>query len=187
MFLSLTAPPISAEFRNVLQTRCNAAAPRPNGIRNIVWKRCPCLQEIPYSIVKRVGISQKMPQSWQCTIVRPFDEKGCTHDPAHFRPISLSNYDRKIFFVLPGNVIQKHMTKKLLFRLFLYPKGFSYQVFLDSWNTQHSWQKPSEVHDKIKDQYVSPGSTSETLSAVYDTPSSFLQSNITNSKSLFFR
>ena len=123
MFLSSTAPPTFAEFKNVLQTRRNAAAPGPNGIPNIVWKRCPCLQEILYSIVKRVWTSQKIPQSWQCAIVRLFHKKGCTDDPANFRPISLSNCDGKIFFALLGKVIQNHMTKNSFFD-YRIQKGF---------------------------------------------------------------
>ena len=73
--------------------------------------------------MKRLLTSQKIPQSWQRAIVRLFRKKGCTDDPANFRPISLSNCDGKIFFALLGKVIQNHMTKKLLFRL-SYPKGF---------------------------------------------------------------
>ncbi len=121
-FLSLTPPPFS-DFKNILQSRRNSAAPGPNGIPNIVWKRCQCLQDCLYSIVKRVWISQKIPSSWQCAVVRLFHKRECTDDPANFRPISLSNCDGKIFFALIGKAIQEHMIKNSFFD-YRIQKGF---------------------------------------------------------------
>lgn len=108
-------PPSFADFTTVLRSRRNSAAPGPNGIPNAIWKRCKCLQEILYSIIRRIWKSGKIPPSWQCATIRLFHKKGATDDPANFRPISLSNSDGKIFFALVSKAISQHMIRNNYF------------------------------------------------------------------------
>ena len=95
-----SAPPSFDDYKKVLLSRRNSSAPGPNGIPNTVWKRCQCLHQPLYSIVRRVWSSTNIPASWQCAMIRLFHKSGSTNDPSNFRPIALSNCEGKVFFSL---------------------------------------------------------------------------------------
>ena len=46
--------PRSLIFSAVLRSRRNSSAPGPNGIPNVIWKRCPSLQKRLYSVILMV-------------------------------------------------------------------------------------------------------------------------------------
>ena len=118
-----SAPPTFDEYKKVLLSRRNSSAPGPNGIPNTVWKRCQCLHQLFYSIIRRVWTSTNIPPSWQCATIRLFHKSGPTSDPSNFRPIALSNCEGKVFFSLVSKAIMRHMLRNSYFDKRL-QKGF---------------------------------------------------------------
>ena len=118
-----SAPPSFDDYKKVLLSRRNSSAPGPNGIPNTVWKRCQCLHQPLYSIIRRVWSSTNIPASWQCATIRLFHKSGSTNDPSNFRPIALSNCEGKVFFSLVSKAVLRHMLRNSFFDKRL-QKGF---------------------------------------------------------------
>ena len=110
-------------FEAVLQSRRNSSAPGPNGISNVIWKRCPTLQRRLFSVITRVWTTCCIPPSWQRATIRLIHKYGPATEPSNFRPIALTNCDGKIFFALVGKAIREHMIRNSFFDLRL-QKGF---------------------------------------------------------------
>ena len=112
-FTTSTRPPSFADFSAVLRSRRNSSAPGPNGIPNVIWKRCPSLQKRLYSVILRVWNTCQIPPSWQHAAIRLIHKSGSASDPANFRPIALTNCDGKIFFCTSCKFYPKAYDKKL--------------------------------------------------------------------------
>ena len=90
----------------------------PNGIPYLVWKRCPTLSRMLYTIICRAWSSTDIPLSWQRAIIILIPKSDNLRDPSLFRPIALANSDGKIFFSL----LSKHLTAYFLANNFLSTK-----------------------------------------------------------------
>ena len=93
-FTVKTSPPSFESFEAVLRSRRNSSAPGPNGISNVIWKRCPTLQRRLFSVITRVWTTCCIPPSWQRA---PFDI-FTSLVKLHSHPIALTKCDGKIFF-----------------------------------------------------------------------------------------
>ena len=122
-FTVKTSPPSFESFEAVLRSRRNSSAPGPNGISNVIWKRCPTLQRRLFSVITRVWTTCCIPPSWQRATIRLLHKSGPATEPSNFRPIALTNCDGKIFFALVGKAIREHMIRNSFFDLRL-QKGF---------------------------------------------------------------
>ena len=103
-------PPSWSEFRAVLKRCRNGSAPGPNRIPYVVWKFCPSLHPVLYTIIRRVWIDAAVPSSWQRASIILLAKSNITDDPTKFRPIALANTDGKIFFSLLARRITNHMS-----------------------------------------------------------------------------
>ena len=92
--------PSFKEFSLVLRKCKNSPSPGPNGIPHLVWKCCPSLARMLYTLVCRVWSSGKVPSSWQQAIITVIPKSDVLNDPSQFRPIALSYCDGKVFFTL---------------------------------------------------------------------------------------
>ncbi|XP_065196762.1 uncharacterized protein LOC135828238 [Sycon ciliatum] len=101
--------PTWTEFQNVLKKCRNTSAPGPDKIPYIVWKLCPSLQSILFTIFGRVWESKIIPRQWQVACITLLAKGEVSDDPSKFRPIALANTSGKIFFTLVAKRLLKHM------------------------------------------------------------------------------
>ena len=91
-------PPSKKEITDVLRLKRNGAAPGPNGISYIPYKRCPALVPILQQIFEKVWKDKEIPASWASASIILLSKSQQTSNPADFRPIALTNTIGKIFF-----------------------------------------------------------------------------------------
>ena len=83
-----------------------------------MWKRCPTLSRMLYTIVCRAWSSTDIPLFWQQAIIIVIPKSDNLGDPSLFRPIALANSDGKIFFSL----LSKRLTTYVLANNFVSTK-----------------------------------------------------------------
>ena len=91
-------PPSQAEIMTVLRLKRNGAAPGPNGISYVPYKKCPAVWPFMHKIFSKVWETRDVPSSWAFASILLLPKSDKTSDPAEFRPIALTNTMGKIFF-----------------------------------------------------------------------------------------
>ena len=91
-------PPSPREIMEVLKLKRNGAAPGPNGISYIPYKRCPALLSTLHAIFAKVWKTRDVPASWSSAAIILLAKSQKTSEPGEFRPIALTNTIGKIFF-----------------------------------------------------------------------------------------
>lgn len=106
-------PPALAQFRSVLNKKKNGAAPGPDGVPYVVYKRCRFLAEKLHLIVLRAWSDPEMPRAWQIArlIAIPKPTTVDTTNPAEFRPIAIGSTAGKVFTSLMSVKLVDYMVR----------------------------------------------------------------------------
>ena len=102
-------PPTKQEIAEVLRLKRNCAAPGPNGISYVPYKRCPALIPTLQGIFSKVWKSKDVPPNWASASVLLLSKSEQTSNPAEFRPIALTNTIGKIFFSIFSKRLESFM------------------------------------------------------------------------------
>ena len=88
-------PPTEEEIRLSLRKKRNGAAPGPNGIPYVVYKKVPVLLQHLIMILQEMWPNFKLPQS-KYGITGLIYKSGATDSVCNYRPITMTNTDGKI-------------------------------------------------------------------------------------------
>ncbi|XP_072178554.1 uncharacterized protein [Diadema setosum] len=104
-------PPSFHELQDILKKTRNASAPGQNGIPYKMYKRCPRLLRLLWSLMQVVWRTKKIPVIWRVAEGVYIPKSGSANERtiSDFRPISLLNVEAKLFFAIPAKRIEKYM------------------------------------------------------------------------------
>jgi len=103
------ACPSLEEIKGVVKLKRNSAAPGPDGIGYLPYKKCPCLAPVLFKIFKKVWETKDTPPEWAAASIQLLPKTANLHDPAEFRPIALTNTIGKIFFGVFAKRLEAYM------------------------------------------------------------------------------
>ena len=90
-----TNPPTTEEIITSLSRERNAAAPGPNGIPYLLYKKIPFLQHHLIQILQEMWPNFELPQS-RCGITGLIYKSGSNEEVSNYRPVTMTNTDGKI-------------------------------------------------------------------------------------------
>ena len=93
----------------VLRLKRNGAAPGPNGISYLPYKRCPALWPYLHTIFSKIWKTNDVPKGWASASIILLPKSDKTADPAEFRPIALTNTIGKVFFSVFSKRLERFM------------------------------------------------------------------------------
>jgi len=101
--------PTQEEIMQVLRLKRNGAAPGPNGISYLPYKRCPALWPYLHTIFSKIWKTNDVPKGWASASIILLPKSDKTADPAEFRPIALTNTIGKVFFSVFSKRLERFM------------------------------------------------------------------------------
>ena len=102
--------PTFSEVQVVVRKARSSSAPGPNGIPYKVYKMCPNLLRILWSLLRVIWRKEKVPDCWRQAegIFTPTEKDS--KDISQFRTISLLNVEGKIFFAILAKRLTSYIT-----------------------------------------------------------------------------
>jgi len=83
--------PTQEEIMQVLRLKRNGAAPGPNGISYLPYKRCPALWPYLHTIFSKIWKTNDVPKGWASASIILLPKSDKTADPAEFRLIAFKH------------------------------------------------------------------------------------------------
>lgn len=109
---SIHHPPKFSEVRQIIRCVRSTSAPGPNRILYKLYKNCPKLLKLLWSILRMVWMKQIIPSVWQRAFAFFIPmEQNRTSRIGQFRRIALLNVKGKIFFAVMVRRMPIHLTE----------------------------------------------------------------------------
>jgi len=111
------------EFSRICRKKSNGSAPGPNGIPYLLYKCCPKVRKVLWSLLNRVWMEKCIPTEFQVGRVRLLPKSTDTSHPKLMRPISILNSEGRLFWT----VFQLRMSRYMISNKYIQPhvqKGF---------------------------------------------------------------
>ena len=104
------SPPKLCEIKRVVWRARSASAPGPNGIPYKLYKNCPSVLKLLWTLMKTAWTKQTIPSQWQRAVAVFIPKEQNSKTIEQFRSIALLNVEGKIFF----SVMARRMTSYLM-------------------------------------------------------------------------
>ena len=115
-------PPTTEEINSALRKKRNGAAPGPNGIPYLVYKKVPVLLHHLTLILQEMWPNYGLPQSG-CGVTNLIYKTGPVDDVSSYRPITMTNTDGKILLSILAARALSYMKNNNYFDISI-QKGF---------------------------------------------------------------
>ncbi|KAJ8376434.1 hypothetical protein SKAU_G00070140 [Synaphobranchus kaupii] len=93
-----TSPPKLSEIRQVIQQARSASAPGPNGIPYKLYKNCPRVLKLLWTLMRTAWTKLIIPSEWRRAVAVFIPKEQNSKTIGQFRSIALLNVEGKIFF-----------------------------------------------------------------------------------------
>lgn len=110
------SPPKIEEIEYQIKKKSSKAAPGPDGIPYIVYKKCPSVRKHLVKIYNKIWSRKEIPVAFGEAAFVLIPKKDVVTNPKDTRPIALTNTISKIFFSLLQFKISNFMIKNSYFR-----------------------------------------------------------------------
>ncbi len=105
------SPPKFSEVRQVIQRARSASAPGPNGIQYKLYKSCPGVLKLLWTLMRITWTKQTIPSEWQRAVAVYIPKQQDAKTIEQFRSIALLNVEGKMFFSVMNNFIDTSWQK----------------------------------------------------------------------------
>ena len=116
------SPPTADEIKSALRKKRNGAAPGPNGLPYLVYKKVPVLLHHLTLILQEMWPNYGVPQ-FGCGVTSLIYKNGPTDDVSSYRPITVTNTDGKILLSILATRALSYMKNNSYFDISI-QKGF---------------------------------------------------------------
>ncbi len=105
------SPPKFSEVRQVIQRVRSASAPGPTGIPYKLYKSCPGVLKLPWTLMRITWTKQTIPSEWQRAVVVYIPKQQDAKTIEQFRSIAPLNVEGKMFFSVMARRMTNYITE----------------------------------------------------------------------------
>ncbi len=105
------SPPKFSEVRQVIQRARSASAPGLNGIPYKLYKSCPGVLKLLWTLMRITWTKQTIPSEWQRAVAVSIPKQQNAKTIEQFRSIALLNVEGKIFFSVMARRMTTYLTE----------------------------------------------------------------------------